>query len=68
MRERARGEKTHLPDDTYQRWLRWEAVKPSTKTHNKLPPDLYEAWLSERVRERLLEAAVHSAKARKHSG
>ena len=54
MRESSKGEKKHLPADTYEEWLKFQAVKPAgTKHATKVTKDLYETWMAKRTEKRV---------------
>ncbi len=43
-----------LPLGTFEEWLRLQVVKPAaTKPEVQVPPDSYEAWISDRVSKEL---------------
>jgi hypothetical protein len=53
MRESAKTDKTHLPEDTYQEWLKFQKEKPAAKGRGKeVAGDSFEAWMSKRVEKR----------------
>jgi hypothetical protein len=50
MRESAKTEKTHLPKDTYQEWLRSQKEEPLAKGRGKkVTENSFEAWMAKRV-------------------
>jgi len=52
MRESRRIEKTHLPADAYEEWLKSQAVKPTGTVHRKAAEGAYEIWIGKRVKGR----------------
>jgi hypothetical protein len=50
MRESAKTDKTHLPKDTYQEWLKSQKEKPLGKGRGKeVTENLFEAWMAKKV-------------------
>jgi hypothetical protein len=53
MRESARTNKTHLPKDTYQEWLRFQKEELLVKGRGKeVTENSFEAWIRKRVEKR----------------
>ena len=53
MRESAKYAKTHLPQDSYEGWLKSQVAKPTQIRHEKkMAQDFYEAWLMKRVEKK----------------
>lgn len=53
MRESAKTEKTHLPKDTYQEWLKSEKGEITVKGRGKeVIENSFEAWMAKRVERR----------------
>jgi hypothetical protein len=53
MRESARSERTHLPRDTYQEWLKSQKEEPLRKGRGeKVSEDIFEVWMGKRVDRR----------------
>ncbi len=49
----ATGKKPLLVD-RYEEWLKLRAVRPARRPErNETVPDLYEAWLAQRIKDRL---------------
>jgi hypothetical protein len=65
MRETSKGERAHLPESTYEEWLKSERARPGGTTSQKMPVDLYERWLHRKVKERLLQGRVRTPRTRK---
>jgi hypothetical protein len=65
MRETSKGERAHLPESTYEEWLKSEVARPGTTTRHKVPVDLYEKWLGRKVKERLLHGKARTSKIRR---
>ena len=65
MRETSKGERAHLPESTYEEWLKSEVARPAGTKRHKVPVDLYETWLSRKVRQRVVQGRTHASKARK---
>jgi len=54
LRESSRTEKTHLPANTYEEWLKVQTVKPAgTRLGKKVTEDQYQAWLARTVQKRV---------------
>lgn len=51
MRESKKGEKTHLPRDSTETWLRAQKSVPSEVKHKNPPEDSYETWVGKRVKK-----------------
>lgn len=50
MRESAKTEKTHLPKDTYQEWLKSQKEELLVKGRGKeVTENFFEAWMAKRV-------------------
>jgi hypothetical protein len=50
MRESAKTNKTHLPKDTYEEWLKSQKEKPFAKGRGKeVTENSFEAWIAKRV-------------------
>jgi len=57
MRESARIERTHLPGDTYQEWLRSQKEEPLGKGRGTVvTSNSFEAWMAKRVDGRIEKA------------
>lgn len=53
MRESAKGERTHLPGDTYQEWLKSQKEKPAERARGRAAAgNSFEIWMAKRVEER----------------
>lgn len=53
MRESAKTDKTHLPKDTYQEWLKSQKEKLSVKGRGKeVTENSFDAWITKRVEKR----------------
>ena len=53
MRESAKTDKTHLPNDTYQEWLKSQKEELSVKGRGKkVTENSFEAWMAKRVEKR----------------
>lgn len=53
MRESAKTDKTHLPKDTYQEWLRSQKEELFAKGRGKeVTENSFEAWMAKRVERR----------------
>ncbi|MGD1055002.1 MAG: hypothetical protein ABR867_02855 [Nitrososphaerales archaeon] len=58
MRESAKTEKTHLPKDTYQEWLKSQKEKPVAKGRGKeVTKSSFEVWMAKRVERRAKETS-----------
>ncbi len=58
MRESARTERMHLPQDTYQEWLKSQKEKPSPKGRGKeVTANSFELWVTKRVKRRIVKAS-----------
>jgi len=58
MRESARTERTRLPGDTYQEWLRSQKKEPLAKGRGAtVTSDSFEVWMAKRVDARTKKAA-----------
>ncbi len=63
MRESSKLEKTKLPVDAYEGWLKTQARQPEKgKRRETNATDTYEAWIGKRVEKRVQETVVR----RKH--
>jgi hypothetical protein len=50
MRESAKTDKTHLPKDTYQEWLKSQKEELSVKGRGKeVTENSFEVWMAKRV-------------------
>lgn len=50
LRESSKIDKTKLPVDAYEGWLKSQSVPPEKRTQrDKSPTDYYEEWLGQRV-------------------
>ncbi len=59
MRESSKLEKTKLPVDTYEGWLKDQTGRPERAVKSELPAtDTYEAWIRKRVEKRAWETAT----------
>lgn len=59
MRESSKIEKTQLPADVYEGWLKTQATQPEKgKRIVTNETDAYEAWIGKRVEKREQENAV----------
>jgi hypothetical protein len=66
MRESAKIEKTRLPEDTYQEWLKSQKEKPSPKGRGKMVTgNSFETWVTKRV-ERQVKKASGGARPKGH--
>ena len=53
MRESAKTDKTHLPKDTYEEWLKSQKEEPSAKGRGKkVTENSFEVWMAKRVERR----------------
>ena len=58
MRESAKSEKTHLPKDTYQEWLKSQKEEHSVKGRGKeVTENSFEVWMAKRVERRTKKAS-----------
>ena len=58
MRESARSERTHLPRDTYQEWLKSQKEEPLGKGRGTLvTSNSFEVWIAKRVDRRTKKVA-----------
>lgn len=54
MRESSKSEKTRLPADSFEEWIRTQTVKPAGEKRPRKPSEnQYEAWVNKRVEKRL---------------
>ena len=66
MRESAKKDKTHLPKDTYQEWLRSQKEKLSAKGRGKeVTENSFEAWMAKRVERRVKKTSGRARPKRK---
>jgi hypothetical protein len=66
MRESARTDKTHLPKDTYQEWLKSQKEKPLAKGRGKgVTENSFEAWMAKRVEKRVKKTSGEARPKRK---
>ena len=57
MRESARIERTHLPGDTYQEWLKSQKEEPLGKGRGTIVTEnSFEVWMAKRVDRRTKKA------------
>ncbi len=56
MRESRKGEKTHLPRDSFEEWSEAQTAKLSATKHKKPPENTYEAWVEKRVTKKVKSA------------
>ena len=53
MRESAKSEKSHLPKDTYQEWLKSQKEELAVKGRGKeVTENSFEVWMAKRVERR----------------
>jgi hypothetical protein len=52
VRENRNFEKKHLPGSVYEEWLSSQHTAPDHTRHKAPVPDVYEAWVEKRVREK----------------
>jgi transcription elongation factor Elf1 len=50
LRESSKLDKTKLPVDVYEGWLKGQRTQPVRTHSNKNTVDYYEAWITERVK------------------
>ncbi len=63
MRESAAKEKTHLPQDTYEEWVRSQKEKPTAKGRGKKTTgNSYEEWVAKKVETRAQRTAATAKK------
>ena len=66
MRESAKTDKTHLPKDTYQEWLKSQKEKPLGKGRGKeVTENSFEAWMAKRVERRVKKTSSRAKPKRK---
>ncbi len=54
MRESRKNERTQLPPDTFEEWVKAQAVRPADARRSKrTSEDSYESWVSKRVERRV---------------
>jgi hypothetical protein len=54
MRESSKSEKTHLPPDSFEEWIKDQSVKPVGEKRPRKPSEnQYEAWVKKRVDKRV---------------
>ena len=47
MRESVKYTKAHLPQDSYEEWLKSQVARPTQTRHEeKMAQDYYEAWMT----------------------
>ena len=53
MRESSKSERTHLPVDSFEEWIKAQPVKPAGEKRSRKPTEnQYEAWVKKRVEKR----------------
>jgi hypothetical protein len=58
MRESARTERTRLPRDTYQEWLKFQKEEPLGKGRGKeVTENIFEVWMAKTVDRRTKKAS-----------
>jgi hypothetical protein len=58
MRESARIDRTHLPGDTYQEWLKSQKEEPLRRGRGKVVTEnSFEVWMAKRVDRRIKKVA-----------
>jgi hypothetical protein len=63
MRESAKTNKTHLPKDTYQDWLKTQEKGPVAKGRGDVVTEnSFEAWMARRVEERAGRASAKAGR------
>jgi len=63
MRESSKSERTHLPPDSYEEWVKTQPVKPSGEKRPRKPSEnQYEAWVKKRVERRVGKKQQGAAK------
>lgn len=66
MRESAKIEKTHLPTDTYQEWLRSQKDEMPAKGHGtRVTANSFDAWMAKRVARKVKRAPGKTSPAEK---
>jgi hypothetical protein len=56
MRESSKSEKTHLPADSFEEWIKDQSVKPAGEKRTGKPSEnQYEAWVKKRVDKRVAQ-------------
>jgi hypothetical protein len=67
MRESAKTDKTHLPKDTYQEWLKSQKEERSkAKGHGKeVTENSFEAWMAKRVEKQAKKTSGRARPKRK---
>lgn len=58
MRESSKIDKTKLPVDVYEGWLKAQRTQPERTHSNKNTVDYYEAWIAGRVKVKELKNAT----------
>jgi len=54
MRESSKSERTHLPPDSFEEWIKAQPVKPAGEKRARMPSEnQYEAWVKKRVEKRI---------------
>ncbi|MDA4129082.1 MAG: hypothetical protein OK422_06490 [Thaumarchaeota archaeon] len=54
MREKQKGEKTHLPADTYEEWVKSQRISHTRKRNGSgFQTDTFEDWIVKRVQTKL---------------
>jgi len=51
MRESKKGEKTHLPRDSTEVWLKAQKSTVGGSKHTNAPKDTYEMWVEKRAKK-----------------
>jgi hypothetical protein len=56
LRESSKLDKTKLPGDTYEKWLRTNKERSTKARGSETPaPDSYETWIGKRVETKMKE-------------
>ena len=54
MRESSKSERTHLPSDSFEEWIKAQPVRPAGEKRPRKPSEnQYEAWVKKRVEKRV---------------
>lgn len=56
MRENRVLDRTKLPGSVYEAWLGEQHPERPPKAHRSPPPDIYEAWVEAKVRQKVSAA------------